>query len=233
MLAALLPSPPPPALTHAPTCSGPCRVAARTPTQASMTRKRRIVNGKVVIIGHKAPKQAGQGAELLEGFKQETRCFRCGSDCCYAGRGACGCVCATRATGVGCSRFDAMCTRMPVLRCRDGLPLSSGCLLYQTRAGAARRGTGCGTARTPTGSAAPRSSSSHQLAPPAPPQQRGLPRTRQPLPPLRLQARARRCVCLRREGWERGRASRGTSQAFTLRPTCTRSTLSMASKALP
>jgi hypothetical protein len=46
--------------------------------QASLTRRRRVINGKVVIMGGKAPHAAGQGADFAEGFAQGTRCFRCG-----------------------------------------------------------------------------------------------------------------------------------------------------------
>eukprot|EP00798_Chlamydomonas_sp_ICE-L_P005332 gene5332-12927_t len=44
---------------------------------ASRTRMRRI-NGKVVKVKFKAPNQAGQGADFMEGFKPDKRCFRCG-----------------------------------------------------------------------------------------------------------------------------------------------------------
>ncbi len=45
-------------------------------SQASQSRRRRVINGKVVTIGGKAPKAAGQGADFLEGFQQGTRCFK-------------------------------------------------------------------------------------------------------------------------------------------------------------
>ncbi|EFJ41773.1 hypothetical protein VOLCADRAFT_98196 [Volvox carteri f. nagariensis] len=48
------------------------------PLQASQTRRRRVINGKVVITGGRVPHAAGQGADFLEGFGQGSRCFKCG-----------------------------------------------------------------------------------------------------------------------------------------------------------
>ncbi|GLI66795.1 hypothetical protein VaNZ11_010768, partial [Volvox africanus] len=47
--------------------------------KASQTRRRRIINGKVVITGGRVPHAAGQGADYLEGFGQGSRCFKCGA----------------------------------------------------------------------------------------------------------------------------------------------------------
>ncbi|GLC60783.1 hypothetical protein PLESTB_001670400 [Pleodorina starrii] len=47
--------------------------------KAPPNRRRRVINGKIVITGGKVPHAAGPGADFLEGFNQGSRCFKCGA----------------------------------------------------------------------------------------------------------------------------------------------------------
>jgi len=51
--------------------------AANGRTKSARMRLRRV-NGKIIRTKFKAPAMAGQGADFLEGFKSDKRCFRCG-----------------------------------------------------------------------------------------------------------------------------------------------------------
>lgn len=53
------------------------RSAASGRLKASRTRLRRI-NGKIVRAQFRAPRMAGQGADVADGFARDSRCFRCG-----------------------------------------------------------------------------------------------------------------------------------------------------------